>query len=265
MRQFDPLFARLPVVIAIFAFAAVSLVGCSQGAKWQTLKVSDGATVRWSPSVPAIGDLVRLEAMVPGATSAHLPVRAGDDASSGSALSPANGAPSDSGSLSGKVADSAASASVSGESPVSVPSVKSPSATMIAPVSVEYLPSGTRYVWSFRVTRAGDWSFVSGEKADKLWSTATVAGNATELEKLDAGGLWKGTLKKAPAAQPSSKGVSPAPGNSPASGSTAPAPLSPAQGTPAAPGQPAPQQAVPASPTSPGKALPVPAPKAVTL
>jgi hypothetical protein len=254
-------------VIAIFAFAAVSLVGCSQGAKWQAFKISDGTEVRWSPAKPAIGDLVRLEAMVPGATSSILPVRAGDAASSGSALSPADdifaGSPANGASAGGSVSagDSAASASDPGDSPVSAPSVKSPSSAMIAPVSVEYLSTGSRYVWSFRVTGSGDWSLVSGEKTDKLWSTATVAGNATELKKLDAGGLWKGTLKKAPPAQPTA-GSSPAPQIIPQNslpGTTG------VPGQPASPAQSAPQQTVPASPASPGNALPVPAPKAVSL
>lgn len=250
--------------------------------------LTDGTTVRWSPAQPAIGDLVRLEATVPaGVAGTGLPARAAEVAASGSTLSAANGGTSPESQTSrvsaDKSADSARSgapvgnagdysasagpssgdpdggrangASPAGDTafPVSAPSVKSPSA-MIAPASVEYLANGTRYVWSFRVTGAGEWSFVSADKAEKIWTTATVAGNATELKKLDAGGLWKGTLKKAPPAKPASGGGSPAAGNSAAPQSI---PQSPSQGMPVAPGQSA----------DPGQSAPqsAPAPKAVTL
>lgn len=157
MRKIIPCPLPVPMVAALFVLASAALVSCAPSS-WHSLKLSDGTTVRWTPSDPKIGDLVQLELMV------------------AATIAPA-----------GAAADRIAS----------IGPVRDPSGSAIESRAADFSQGMKKIRWSFRVTAAGTWTIDAGDKRQMLWNAATVSGQATELKKFDGESLWHGSKPKA--------------------------------------------------------------------
>lgn len=81
-----------------------------------------------------------------------------------------------------------------------------PDGIQVLPVNYRFDKSGKKLFWSFRIKETGDWSWGTSDKAQKLWSVATVAGDATEMKTIDAQSLWSG---KKPAVTPAQDKAAP--------------------------------------------------------
>jgi hypothetical protein len=67
---------------------------------------------------------------------------------------------------------------------------------LLIPSRTEYVSAGKKFLWSFRITRPGEWSWVVTDKTKILWSVASIAGKATELIKIDAQKLLSGKVSR---------------------------------------------------------------------
>jgi hypothetical protein len=63
-RPSKSLFIRA-LALALVVSLTLSLIGCASRANEKTLTLADGASLRWSPAEPRIGDLVELVATLP--------------------------------------------------------------------------------------------------------------------------------------------------------------------------------------------------------
>lgn len=75
--------------------------------------------------------------------------------------------------------------------------LRGPDGAVIAAVDSSFVATGRKLRWSFRLTRPGDWTWGTAFDAQKLWTVATVAGEASELKTLDSQALWTGRGKVA--------------------------------------------------------------------
>jgi len=184
-----------PLLIALAAVSVLASCAPSSFVNKRDSGTLIGVTnlsVRWSPAKPAIGDSVHLEA------------RLSQSFVSASTANPVGTANS-----------------------VGATDLVPPNGETITPLSNDYRSGDVTVRWSFRVKAAGD--YMLGGK--KLFSVISVAGTSTELKKLDAAGLWNGSIEQsakavqqtAPQSMPQAAPQA-APGNgSPAAGNQGPA------------------------------------------
>ena len=167
-----PLLIAIATVLALFSCAPASFVNQRDAG---TIIGVTNLSVRWSPSKPAIGDAVHLEARLSTATAST--------ATTAGTVGAANTA---------GTANTVGAANTARSIDLILPNGET-----IAPLSQDYESGGVTIRWSFRVKAAGD--YVLGKT--KLFSIISVAGTSTELKKCDANGLWNGRIEAAKAAQ----------------------------------------------------------------
>ena len=178
---FFPLLMTLTVVSVLVSCAPPSFVNKRDAGS--LIGVTD-LDVRWSPSKPAIGDLVHLEArLTTGTVGAAKTAGTVSDANTAGSVGAANTVGT---ANTGDPANTPSTANT-----VRTIDLIPPNGETISPLSQNYDSGGVTIRWSFRVKAAGD--YVLGKT--KLFSVISVAGTSTELKKFDANGLWNGRIE----------------------------------------------------------------------
>lgn len=75
-----------------------------------------------------------------------------------------------------------------GQTPTIEPGTPDAAVAALMPLQTVREPGRTRYLWSFRITRPGPWSWAPG--GPTLWTVTSVSGSAQKLKTLDAQALW---------------------------------------------------------------------------
>jgi len=84
--------------------------------------------------------------------------------------------------------------------------LRGPDGSALAALDSSFVATGRVLRWAVRLTRPGDWTWGTASGAQKLWTVATVAGEASELKTLDAQALWTGRGKLAAPVAPTGAG-----------------------------------------------------------
>lgn len=127
----------------------------------------DGASIVWTPVSPRIGDLVEAHVQVPGTLAAGNPAGSGPG------------------------------------TPPEPPLFADADGQAILPVTVEYQAGLTEYVYVFRITKSGNWTWGADNRS--LWNAVSLAGDRQDLVTHDAPGLWQ--LKVLPGPAPDTAGT----------------------------------------------------------